>query len=520
MTGARSGSATTAAGPAVPSSTTLDPSAETWAKARGLSRPTLERLGVVSGTEFFPDLGRKQPALIFRYTWKGRATGWKARAYPDKSFVAGKGGKYSFWNIDPVLAAAPSTVFITEGEIDACSLAEAGIPVEQILSVPTGAREKRNDDGEIAGLAYVEAALREGLSSVSRFVWCGDNDRAGYVLRDDMRHMLGAARFHFVDWPDGCKDPNDVLRVEGPEALHDLVTKGALPWPIDGMYRLSGLPEEAPMDLWSLGFEGEFDHKLKIGQRELSIVTGYPGHGKTLLWANIWFNIVRRYDVPILIGSFETRPKPFMRRNLRSFLSGRPEIDMSEPDKMAADRWIEERYLFAQTTEQSPPLKWFLDIAEAAVIRHGVRIVQLDPWNRFEHSREDRESETEYVRRTLLELHAFAKDFNVHFQVIAHPRMGEGSKGAALAPSLRDVSGSAHWDNIPDQGFAVHRRAFWDEDGTMNTKSDLHHLKARFPETGYRSISKVRFDLRTCRFVSDETPAGAGHNAIPLRVVQ
>ena len=78
--------------------------------ARGISRTTLERLGVASGTAFFPELARKAPALFFRYR-----DGWKARAFPDKAFVANKGFKLSFWNEDAVLAANPDTVFITEG---------------------------------------------------------------------------------------------------------------------------------------------------------------------------------------------------------------------------------------------------------------------------------------------------------------------------------------------------------------------------------------------------------------------
>ena len=34
---------------------------------RKICRATLERLGVASGTAFFPDLERKAPALFFRY---------------------------------------------------------------------------------------------------------------------------------------------------------------------------------------------------------------------------------------------------------------------------------------------------------------------------------------------------------------------------------------------------------------------------------------------------------------------
>jgi twinkle protein len=49
-----------------------------------------------------------------------------------------------------------------------------------------------------------------------------------------------------------------------------------------------------------------------------------------------------------------------------------------------ADAWIEERYLFLVHHDGRPTLEWFLEKAEAAVVRYGARIIQLDPWNRLE----------------------------------------------------------------------------------------------------------------------------------------
>ena len=102
----------TADGP-VPSGTKLSEGAAQWAKQRGISRTTLEALGVASGSVFFPDLGRKCEALFFRYG----DDGWKARAYPEKAFVAKKGIALSFWNLASVLTSDAHAVFITEGSM-------------------------------------------------------------------------------------------------------------------------------------------------------------------------------------------------------------------------------------------------------------------------------------------------------------------------------------------------------------------------------------------------------------------
>src|SRR4051794_3623047 len=110
-----------------------------FAKARGISRATLERLGVGSGIVFFPSLQRRSPAAFFRY-----GADWKARAVPEKAFVTNPGAKLTFWNLDTVLRANPDAVYITEGEFDVLALVEAGISPGQVLSVPNGAGDAGN----------------------------------------------------------------------------------------------------------------------------------------------------------------------------------------------------------------------------------------------------------------------------------------------------------------------------------------------------------------------------------------
>jgi twinkle protein len=499
MLTAQSGTAGTADGPAA-SRETSAPIA--WADTeRKLSAETLALLGVEPGTVFFPDLSRKSEALFFRYR-----DGWKARAVPDKSFVAGKGFKLAFWNLDVVLRSKATEVFITEGELDACALVEAGVPPDRVLSVPNGAKERPADDPkDQRGYAYVEDALKAGLSAKKKFVWCGDGDGSGHALRSDMVRLLGAARFWFVTWPEGCKDANDLLKSDGPDALRDLVTDGAQQWPVEGLFKLYDLPEPAPLTTWSPGF-GEWESKVMLAPRTLSVVTGHPGHGKTILWNQIWFQVVKRYGVPACIASFETRPKPHLVRQLRTLLTKKLDKNLTEEERHKADYWINERYLFLVHSEQRPSLDWFLDRAEVAVVRHGARIIQLDPWNRLEAARARDESETEYIGRCLRTLHVFAHDMNCHVQVVAHPaKMDSGRRGGP--PALEDIAGSKNWDNMVDQGFVVHRPEIFD--GTeRKTEATLYHRKARFEELGYPCKLGLRYRLESGDYVSTDYETG------------
>ena len=471
-----------------------------WAKnERGFSVETMQSLDVRSGSTFFPDLGKKAKAVFFGYS-----EGWKARSWPDKGFVSGGGFKREFWNLRRVLGAKPAVVWIVEGEADACALVEAGIPATAVLAAHGAKSTKTDGDpAEVEGYAYVLAGLELGLKSVKKFIWCGDADAAGLLLREDMARLLGMARFHFVDWPEGIKDANEMLLKDGAEALRELVTDGSLPWPVDGIYRISGLPEPSPLVLWNPGFP-EWESRVRLAPRTLSVVTGHPGHGKTALFNQIWFNIVREYDLTICSATFETRPKPHVRRQLRSLYWKNLERDINDEDRAEADRWINDHYLFLVHPENRPNLNWFLEMAEIAVIRHGARIIQLDPWNRLEAARAQHENEPDYIARCLRTIHQFATDMNCHVQILAHPAKMDGSR-RGQAPMLEDIAGAKHWDNMVDQGFTVHRAKMF-EDGVRKTEADLYHRKARFDELGYACKMGLNYDLKSGRYVSTDYP--------------
>lgn len=462
---------------------------------RHISAATLAQVPVATGTAFFPELNEKRPAIFFKYSH-----GWKARTFPEKHFVAGGELKREFWNIQRVLQTQSPIVYITEGETDFLALVEAGIPVDSILAAH-GTKDKptEGNPADLPGYAYVQEALKAGLSRTKQFVWCGDGDAPGRLMREDMVKMLGAARFYFVEWPEGVKDANQMLITDGAMALRELVRDGCLPWPVDGLYRLSELPEPSPMVLWEPGFP-EWERKIMLAPRTLSVVTGHPGHGKTALWNQIWFNIVDTYCIPFCGASFETRPKPHVRRQLRSLYCGGLERNLQSEEIDKADRWINDRYMWLVHPDYRPTLEWVLDKAEVAVIRHGARILQIDPWNRMEAARAPGETVEEYIARCLRILYQFATDLNCHVQILAHPAKMDGHR-KGQPPLLEDIAGAKHWDNMPDQGFTVHRPSVY-KDGKIQTEAIMLQRKARFEELGYPCKVNLNYDRTHAKYKS------------------
>ena len=439
-----------------------------WAATeRKISRETLGKLDVGCDTIWFPDADKKLPAIKFKYPG-----GWKARAFPEKHFVSNKGFELSLWNLDRVLAARPNRVFITEGELDAIALVEAGVPPTEVLSVPNGATKAKSADVGDAARSYgfVDDALKAGLNKVARIIWVGDDDEAGLSLRSDMARIFGAAKFCFVNWPEGVKDANDMLRTDGPRDLLDRVVNGHMPWPVAGLYKLSELPEPPPLTPWTIGFDEWRDEKgndlLLLAPGLLSVVTGFPGCGKTIAWTQIWYQTLKANGLAMCDASFETPAKPHLRRQIRNLYCLDHDLDRRDDRNLAAaDAWIDERYSFLVHPEQQPTLRWLLDAAEVAVIRHGAKVLRIDPWNRLEGARERHESETDYIGRCLRTLTAFAQDFRCHVQVVAHPSKVDAER-RKIPPDLYDISGcySDDTDVLTTRGWLPHAQLTLSDD--------------------------------------------------------
>lgn len=459
-----------------------------FAAERKIGSETLARFGVKPGAVFFGDLGRKAEAMFFPYhTVTGDDAGWKARSVEDKGWTSSKGFKPTLWNAHR--AVKSPVVYLTEGEMDALALVEAGLADHEVAALPN------------ANAAECLVDLLPELAGVERFVLCMDGDAAGRSARSQAVAILGAGRCEYVDWPEGVKDANEYLMRSDAAHLGEFIRR-AKPWPVIGLYTLADLPEPPPVEPWDTGFP-TWKGKCHIAPQMLSVVTGHPGHGKTVLMLQIVAQIVQRYEFPAVLASFETRAKPHMRRALRSLKTGNLEVALTEQDKDAADAWIQERFLWMQHPEERPTFGWVLDTAEAAVTRHKARIVLIDPWNKVDDECPDGTPETKWIGRCLDQLLDFAKSMDCHVMVIAHPAKSDGNRRGS-PPVLEDIAGSKNWDNRPDQGLVVHRSRFENEDGSRNYDSTVYVRKARYEELGYPCTLPMTYDRFAARFRDKE----------------
>lgn len=137
-------------------------------------------------------------------------------------------------------------------------------------------------------------------------------------------------------------------------------------------------------------------------------------------------------------------------------------VPPSAPQRMTASElmeslvWVDERFhLIRSGDEELPTVEWVLERARAAVLRYGVRGLVIDPYNELDHRRPSHTSETEYVSQMLTRVKRFAQHYDCHVWFVAHPRQLQNWRGGA--PSMYDISGSAHFINKADNGIVVHR---------------------------------------------------------------
>ena len=85
------------------------------------------------------------------------------------------------------------------------------------------------------------------------------------------------------------------------------------------------------------------------------------------------------------------------------------------------------------------PLAMILDRATDAVLRDGIRLLVIDPWNEVEHARTASESMTDYIGRSIRAIKRFARLYEVAVIVVAHPTKDVAKEGKSRPVTLYDI---------------------------------------------------------------------------------
>lgn len=486
-------------------------------EARGISCELVARFEVYTGVTIGSGKDSRVVAdergnvIVYPFFEHGNIVNEKYRSEynGEKRFWHRKGGKRTFWNADalddPALETGTQPLVITEGIEDSMVAIECGWPLT--VSVPDGAPPETNDgrlppldpETEATGKFEFLWNSRDRLKRVKRVVVAVDDDGPGQRLAAELVRRIGAARCMFVTFPVGCKDLNEVRCKHGETAVV-AVLRDAKQYPLRGLYRLSeypNIPELSPVLLgWPLfdpddpgSPEGNGWMKLFAG--EFMVVTGVPSHGKSTWILNVLVNIAQREGWCAAIFSPEMPTVPHLRDKLRRIIGD------------GADSFIERNFVFIDNDpngedEDDITLEWIIERARDAVMRYGIRVLLIDPWNEIEHARRRDETTHEYIGRAIRALKRFGRQFEVAVIVLAHPTKDVFDRGKLRTPTMYDIDGSAHWFNKPDHGVVIERHP------DIANRTTIHISKVRFEQTGLRGAINLKFEPTTQRFLQGE----------------
>lgn len=184
-----------------------------------------------------------------------------------------------------------------------------------------------------------------------------------------------------------------------------------------------------------------------------------PTHNSTFI-CDLACRMALRHGWPVCFASFEQEPTHDQRRELRKWYGGGlvGSLDAETLDK--ADRWIDEQFAFVVPDDEShATLPWVMERMAVAALRFGSRLFVLDPWNEVEHDRPEGMSLTEYTGQALREFRRFARRYEAHMIVAAHPaKMRRDTDGHYPIPSLYDISDCYSGDTevLTERGWLPH----------------------------------------------------------------
>jgi twinkle protein len=480
-------------------------------EGRGISNNALLRFNVTESKEWMPGCapGQAVTTICFNYYRGDSLVNIKYRS-ADKKFKLEKGAELIFYNLNA--AALGDEVVIVEGEIDTLSMWESG--VSNVISVPNGASLSKN-----AKLEYLDNCWRE-LEHIKKIILAVDNDEAGGFLRDELARRLGAERCWTVNYPEGCKDANEVLVRYGKDGIKALISS-AIEIPLEGV----SLVEDEMEDVTyiykhgyptTVGAGWELDSLVKWRVGEVTTITGTPGSGKSTWLNSLLERLARLHEWPVAMFTPEKTPTSLLITELASIHVGEPFYRANPADKMSVDNikralnFLNTYFYFLRRDEVSKTVAGLIKKAIECVKRYGIKAFVLDPWNYIDHDKGGKDMETNSIKVALSELADFAKRYQVHVFIVAHPakmRKDPGSKKMPV-PTLSDISGSAHFWNMTDNGITVYRNR---TDGT----TEIHVQKIRWWFVGKEGMHVMHFEKKSQRFLDsppDTTPYTSPEN--------
>ncbi len=441
-----------------------------WFNTRGISQGTLKSLKVSEGPEYMPQTGKQENAIHFNYYAGNELINVKYRD-GRKNFKLYKGAEKIFYNIDNIVGY--EYCIIVEGEMDALSIYEAGIP--NVISVPNGATLNSNN------LDYLDNCIDYFIDK-EKVIIAVDQDEPGIALRAELVRRLGAEICYIADFDD-CKDANEYLLKYGKQKLAQCITK-AKPVPLENVTTLNDIEGEIT-DFVQNGFKKgfqigleNFDEIFSTYTGQFITVTGIPSSGKSDFVDQMVIGYNANYGWKTAFASPENAPT-FLHAHK---LMRKVWQDMPRKSDIGGEKWqsiaghVNDNFFFIDMERYT--LESVLKKGAELVKRKGIKCLVIDPFNKIRDIDAKTEDVNRYTMEYLTKIEIFAKKYDVLVIIVAHPtKMYKDTNGKIEEPTMYNIKGGGEWYDASYHGLLVHRDY---ENKTVKAKV----LKVKFQNLG------------------------------------
>ena len=441
-----------------------------WFKSRGISQQTLEDLNVSEGPEYMPQTGKEENTIKFNYFMGNQLINIKYRD-GRKNFKLYKGAEKVFYNINSIVNN--DTCVIVEGEVDALSLHEAGVP--NVVSVPNGATLNHNN------LDYLDNCI-DYFEDKTKIILAVDADEPGQMLKQEFIRRLGAENCYIVDFED-CKDANEYLVKHGADTLNNAI-HNAQQVPLENVTTLKNVEGELK-DFVKHGFKPgfqvglqNFDEVFSTYTGQFITVTGIPSSGKSDFVDQMVVGYNKMYGWKTAFASPENQPIYLHAHKLMRKCWG----DMPSPHDIGGSKWkevsnhVNNNFYFIDMDKYS--LESVLRKGAELVKRKGIKCLVIDPYNKIRDANAVSDDVNRYTMDYLSKIEQFCKKYDVLTFIVAHPtKMMRDQNGKIQEPTMYNIKGGGEWYDASYHGLLVHR-----DYEAKNTKVKV--LKVKFQNLG------------------------------------
>jgi twinkle protein len=418
--------------PAKPHCQTPKARALEWLTSRGLEPRTIAAFKIGEQIQ-----GGKTYA-VFPYLRDGELVNVKYRNADEKKDMRQEGGAepclFGWHLIEP----RTRTVAITEGEIDAMTLWQAGIPA---LSVNAGAGNHQ----------WIESDW-DRLERFSEILIAFDSDEAGEKGARDVIARLGIERCKRLKFP--AKDANQWLMDGACGEDFANAVKDCKPDDPPELRRLSDFMGQVKALFYPVHGQRR-DPVLRLDQDlnwfefrdgEVTVWTGYNGHGKSLALSQVQLGLFKQGE-RFCVFSGEMPPE----RQLKRMSKQASGLDKPTPAYLdAIEAYLRER-VWVFDVIGSATLDRLLEVFEYACKRYGIKHFVIDSLMMTDVPEDGPGALTEQ-KKAIQKLCNFAKRLHCHVHLVAHPRKG---RDESSAPGKMDVAGAGKLTDGADNVFSV-----------------------------------------------------------------